>query len=289
MQLFYLLSFVGVVSHAAALPQPAELSEKHSNSVDITLASGLDARSYHPVLNTREDPVTLVSLKRRDDSDGNSGGSGPPSPPLLSPEDIQEVIDKFFKDDDFTSANISSTIDKVGDGAVNFYKDGDKAGKEIGDPAGPLLKRYLERAIYVIVALTGWMEKEAKSILLVTYTVVGEAKYTEIFQTFLTALRESAKLADKKEREVTGAVSNILTKTGTVIENVNTIDTSFKDTFNNRIALFTLLGSPLKDFESTKVLYGQIADVVTSLGKFLTDQQKIHDDIIKALGPPPSK
>ncbi|KAH6587264.1 hypothetical protein BASA50_001397 [Batrachochytrium salamandrivorans] len=116
-------------------PPPASgLSDEYSNGADITFASFLGARSYQPGLNPKEDPVALMSLKRRDDSGGNSDGSGPPSPPLLSPEDIQEVIDKFFKDSDLTSANISSTIDKVGDGAVNFYKDGDKAGKEIGVP-----------------------------------------------------------------------------------------------------------------------------------------------------------
>ncbi|KAH6589385.1 hypothetical protein BASA50_010080 [Batrachochytrium salamandrivorans] len=289
MQLFYLLSFVGVVSHAAALPQPAEISEKHSNNVDTNLAFGLGARSYQPVLNTREDSATLVSLKRRDGSDGNSGGSGPLSPPLFTYEDIQKIIASFFKDSDFSSANISSTIDKVKDGIVSFYKDGEKAGKEIGDPAGPMLARSIERAIYVYVALVGWMQKEENNILLVTYTVLGAAKFREIFRTFMTTLRELAKIADKKEREVTGAVSNILTKTGTVIENVNTIHTSFKDIFAGRIKLFTLLESPLKDFESTKVLYGYISNVVTSIDKFLTDQQKIHDDIIKALEPPPPK
>ncbi|KAH6585018.1 hypothetical protein BASA61_007090 [Batrachochytrium salamandrivorans] len=289
MQLFYLLPFVGVVSHAAALPQPAELSEKHSNNVDITLASLFETRSYQPVLNTREDPVALMSLERRDNSGGNSGGSGPLSPPLLTYEDIQDIIASFFKDSDLTSANISSTIDRVKDGIVSFYKDGEKAEKEIGGTAGRMLKRSIERAIYVIVASSGWLEKEANNILHATYIVVGAAKFDEIFQAFMTALRESRQLIDKKGREVTGAVSNILTKTGTVIENVNTIHTSFKDLFNSRIKLFTLLGSPLKDFESTKILYGYISNVVTSIDKFLTDQQKIHDDIIKALGPPPPK
>ncbi|KAH6576735.1 hypothetical protein BASA60_004369 [Batrachochytrium salamandrivorans] len=286
MQLFYLLSFVVVVSHAAALPQPAELSEKHSNSVDITLASGLEARSYQPELNSHKDSATLVSLKRRDGSGGNGGGSGPLSPPLLTYEDIQDIIASFFKDSDLTSANISSTIDRVKDGIVSFYKDGEKAEKEIGGAAGRMLKRSIERAIYVIVASSGWLEKEANNILHATYIVVGAAKFDEIFQAFMTALRESRQLIDKKGREVTGAVSNILTKTGTVIENVNTIHKAFKDIFNSRIKLFTLLGSPLKDFEATKILYGYISNVVTSIGKFLTDQQKIHDNIIKALEPP---
>ncbi|KAH6569310.1 hypothetical protein BASA62_004967 [Batrachochytrium salamandrivorans] len=239
-------------------PSPSQRGylKQYSSNADITLASGLEARSYQPVLNSHKDSATLMSLERRVDSGGasggNSGGSGPPSPPLLTPEDVKDIIASFFKDNDFSSANISSTIDRVQDGIVGFYKDGEKAEKEIGGTAGAMLKRYLERA-------------------------------------FIAARAESAKLADKKEREVTGAVLNILAKTGTVIENVNTIHTSFGDLFNNRIALFTLLGSPLKDFEATKVLYGYISNAVTSLTKFLADQQNIHDGIIKALEPPPPK
>ncbi|KAH6601547.1 hypothetical protein BASA61_001926 [Batrachochytrium salamandrivorans] len=65
MQFFYLLSFVVVASYAAALPQPAELSEQYSNNVDTTLASILKARSYQPVSNSQKDSATLVSLERR--------------------------------------------------------------------------------------------------------------------------------------------------------------------------------------------------------------------------------
>ncbi|KAH6589004.1 hypothetical protein BASA50_010332, partial [Batrachochytrium salamandrivorans] len=48
MQFFHLFSLVVVASYAAAHPQPAGLSEKHSNNADATLASGLEARSYQP-------------------------------------------------------------------------------------------------------------------------------------------------------------------------------------------------------------------------------------------------
>ncbi|KAH6588305.1 hypothetical protein BASA50_010796 [Batrachochytrium salamandrivorans] len=73
MQFFYLFSFVVVASYAVALPQPAGLSEKYSSNADATLASGLEARSYQPVLNSYKDSATLVSLKRRDDSEGSTG------------------------------------------------------------------------------------------------------------------------------------------------------------------------------------------------------------------------
>ncbi|KAH6594999.1 hypothetical protein BASA61_003938, partial [Batrachochytrium salamandrivorans] len=111
MQLFYLLSFVVVVSHAAALPQPAELSDKYSSNVDITLASFLEARSYQPELNSHKDSATLTSLERRDDSDGGSD-----LPPLLSYGDIQNIISKVFRDEDFSSANMATTIDRAGGG-----------------------------------------------------------------------------------------------------------------------------------------------------------------------------
>ncbi|KAH6583737.1 hypothetical protein BASA60_001304 [Batrachochytrium salamandrivorans] len=70
MQFFHLFSFVVVASYAAALPQPAGLSEKYSNNVDTNLASGLEARSYQPGLNSQKNSATLTLLKRQDDSEG---------------------------------------------------------------------------------------------------------------------------------------------------------------------------------------------------------------------------
>ncbi|KAH6572796.1 hypothetical protein BASA60_006406 [Batrachochytrium salamandrivorans] len=79
MQFLHLFSFVVVASYAAALPQPAGLSEKYSNNVDTTLASGLEARSYQPELNSYKELATSTLLKRRGDSlelpGNNSEGS----------------------------------------------------------------------------------------------------------------------------------------------------------------------------------------------------------------------
>ncbi|KAH6577152.1 hypothetical protein BASA60_004231 [Batrachochytrium salamandrivorans] len=77
MQFLHLFSFVVVASYAAALPQPAGLSEKYSNNVDTNSAPGLEARSYQPGSNSHKDSATLVSLKRR----GNSGSGSFPSSP----------------------------------------------------------------------------------------------------------------------------------------------------------------------------------------------------------------
>ncbi|KAH6588321.1 hypothetical protein BASA50_010780 [Batrachochytrium salamandrivorans] len=98
MQFIHLFSFVVVASYAAALPQPAGLSEKYSNNVDTTLASGLEARSYQPGLNSYKDSATLVSLKRRDDSEGspedNSGSDSSPPADMTPGETPNETPDE---------------------------------------------------------------------------------------------------------------------------------------------------------------------------------------------------
>ncbi|KAH9255845.1 hypothetical protein BASA81_006019 [Batrachochytrium salamandrivorans] len=117
MQFFCLLSFAVVALHAAALPQPAGLSEKYSNSADTNLASGLEARSYQPALNPQQDSVTSMLLKRQDDSEGYSGDDGesdPSSPPVPTSDGIVRKIDGAFKVE-IGSLDLSSTIDEIGD------------------------------------------------------------------------------------------------------------------------------------------------------------------------------
>ncbi|KAH9257547.1 hypothetical protein BASA81_004309 [Batrachochytrium salamandrivorans] len=74
-------------------PQPAGLSEKYSNNVDATLASGLEARSYQPGSNSHKDSATLVSLKRR----GNSGSGSFPSSASAPQNLVFETNDPFGK------------------------------------------------------------------------------------------------------------------------------------------------------------------------------------------------
>ncbi|KAH9263704.1 hypothetical protein BASA83_012883 [Batrachochytrium salamandrivorans] len=99
MSLPYIQYTVEWCQTVVALPQPAELSEQYSNGVDITLASLFETISYQPVLNTRDDSVTLVSLKRRDDSAGSAGGnsgSGTPPPPVSTFEYAKLTIGSAF-------------------------------------------------------------------------------------------------------------------------------------------------------------------------------------------------
>ncbi|KAH9263864.1 hypothetical protein BASA83_012709 [Batrachochytrium salamandrivorans] len=104
----------GSASYAAALPQPAELSEKYSNNVDTTLAYGLEARSYQPGSNSHKESATLMSLERR-------GGSGSRQPPSFPPVPKREYRIPFTNND-VSSENLAFIIGKVRDGAFTFVR-----------------------------------------------------------------------------------------------------------------------------------------------------------------------
>ncbi|KAH6560574.1 hypothetical protein BASA62_010357 [Batrachochytrium salamandrivorans] len=210
----------------------------------------------------------------------------PPPPPLLSPEDIQKIIDHFFNQSDFSSANIASTIDRVKDGVVGFFENGEKAGKEIGGTAGPLLIRYLNRVIYVYVALIGWLEKEANTVFLAIKSALGDEEYYKIIREFVRTCIKLTIDAGRKEDKADEDISNIAKRIGTVIQNVGEIGTLFGEAFNIRIKFFDKLRSPLKDSASSKILYDSMSAMITSVDKFITDQQKIHEEIMKELKPP---
>ncbi|KAH6577532.1 hypothetical protein BASA60_004014 [Batrachochytrium salamandrivorans] len=219
MQFFHLFSFAVVASHAAALPQPAELSEKYSNNADPNLASGLSARSYQPVSNTREDSDTLGDL---------------------------------------SFANISSTIDNVGDGNAEISENGEKVVTKIVGPAGGLLAKYLRRSTFVVLD-------------------------------FSRAVVESISGADTKEAESDDLIANILKDTSAVVQDVEAAIKLLIETVVILLKPFDTLKTLMSKSEKVKILYDQISSMMESLTKFTAEQKKLHDKIINELKAAPPK
>ncbi|KAH6586003.1 hypothetical protein BASA50_000946 [Batrachochytrium salamandrivorans] len=290
MQFFHLFSFAVVASYAAAFPQPAELSKRYSNNIDVDLASGLEARSYQPGFNSQGDSATLVSLERRGNSGKPSGGnSGSGIPPPPGPVDIQKILDDAFKRGDFSSANISSTIDKVGDGMVRLYKDGPKAGAAVGGLAGEMLTRYIGKVDYVDTAIDRWMEIEFSNIIYAIKLAMGQVEFSKIAKDFFITLGALEVEIGINERDAVIAISNIVKHINTPIQNVETMHALFELALNVRMQSVDRLRSKLEGYEVVKVLYGYLSKLVASIEKFILDQQELYKEIIKALKAPPPK
>ncbi|KAH9267633.1 hypothetical protein BASA83_009848 [Batrachochytrium salamandrivorans] len=281
MQFFYLFSFVAVVSHAAALPQPAGLSEKYSNSADTNLASGLQARSYQPGLNSYKESATLVSLERRGDSEGSSGeNSGSDSPPS-SDTTPEKKFSPPFTEETVNSMALASTIDNVGDGIAGFYEDGDKAGQMLRGDAGDLLTKYLRRASYVNAAIRNWVNNFLPGIFVLIKSSLSDERYSTSLSNFINTYNQSKVEFREGLDGILGATSNIANDVGLVAENLQTINQSFESTFYNRIGVFWLLKLQLIKFKAGRTLDGHLATIIKSVEGFYDNQNKLHAEIIE--------
>ncbi|KAH9255843.1 hypothetical protein BASA81_006017 [Batrachochytrium salamandrivorans] len=283
MQFFYLFSFVVAASYAVALPQPAGLSEKYSSNVDATLASGLEARSYQPGLNSYKTSATLMSLKRRDDYEGSSeedsGSDLSPLPDTTSNEPFSDP----FTEDEISSENLASTINRAEDSDVNTFKGGELAGQRIGGTVGGRLARYLRRNAYVNVALSQWSHESVNDILGLIRFNSGEGEHFEVEPGFTKKIKDLEDKSDEGVNAMIDATSKIAKDDDSVIENVRNTRRSFKLTFKSRKELLRMLMSKLRLFEDGADLLGQLNDVTTSLDEFFAEQKKLYGKIIRRL------
>ncbi|KAH6565108.1 hypothetical protein BASA50_001736 [Batrachochytrium salamandrivorans] len=312
MQFFHLFSFVVVASYAAALPQPARLSEKYSSNVDTNLASGLGARSYQPGLNSKKESATLMSLKRRDDSEGSSGensgsdpspppdttsndsegsseensGTDPSPPPVTTPD--EPFIDPFTEDK-ISSENLASTINNVGDGVVNLFKDGELLIQRIADSVRDRVARYLRRHAYANVALRRWSDEVAPNIVEFIKSGLDEDEYTRIEPKLTKTTNELKDDLLKGLNAVHDATTKILSNDGSVIENMQKIEESFHSATSSRVSLLWALRARLGIFIAGKTLQVQLDNVIQSVGEFLEEQQKLHGEIMENLKAEPSQ
>ncbi|KAH6579848.1 hypothetical protein BASA82_000392 [Batrachochytrium salamandrivorans] len=275
MQFFHLFSFVVVASYAVALPQPAGLSEKYSNSADTNLVSGLEARSYQPGLNSQKDSATLTLLKRQDDSDFDpffSSTSGP-----------NGTVGSDFTEDDVSSENLASTINKVGDDVHIFFKDGEKIADKIGGYAGGLIRKCFRRHAYVNVAIRRWVQASLSDIRGFIESSLGEDEYSKIEPEFTESIERLKGKFKEELISIVDTATKILNNEGSDIENVEKISASFGQALFSRVGLLLALESKLASFGNGATLGGQLSDVTTSVNDFMVNQSEPDYEMMQAL------
>ncbi|KAH6596598.1 hypothetical protein BASA50_005004, partial [Batrachochytrium salamandrivorans] len=287
MQFFHLFSFVVVASYAAALPQPAGQSEKYSNNVDTNSASGLEARSYQPVFNSRRDSATLVSLKRRDDSEGSAednseGSTGDNSEGSVGKDSVQ-ANDALRAKAELEFKDLASTIDKIRDGAYTFLGDVEKVKQKIDGPLGDMVAKYLGKATYLNDALERWEENSELGILGFIGSGLGEDKYSEIELDLTEELEKWNHDAREGSNEIFNYTTKIADNDGSTIRNFQKIHDSFGNAVHNRIDSLGKLKELLGEFESGKTLEVQLADIIQSVKDFYKEQRKFSFKILKGL------
>ncbi|KAH6589036.1 hypothetical protein BASA50_010320 [Batrachochytrium salamandrivorans] len=275
MQFFYLFSLVVAVSYAAALPRPAGLSEKYSNSANTTLASGLEARSYQPVLNSYKDSATLMSLKRRDDS---GSGSSLPSDTTPNETDDPSFIDRFTD-----TINLASKIVTAINHDSIFFDEGRLAAQKIDGPVAEIVAKYLRRDVYVAFVLSKWVDKSVLGIRDYIKSGLGENEYSKIEPDLTKDIKKLEYDFKVGYDEILVYISKIAKGDGTVTYNFQKVDTLFEDFFYGNMEFIRKLRFQLEKFEAGETLKKSLADIVGAVNDFILNQSVLCHKIIKGL------
>ncbi|KAH6574963.1 hypothetical protein BASA50_005043 [Batrachochytrium salamandrivorans] len=321
MQFFYMFSFVVAVSYAAALPQPAELSEKYSNNADATLASGLETRSYQPGLNSYKESATLTSLERRDDSkndrefddseydseengewvygfenwgdledykddyeDDSEGSSGENSgfdSFLLSTSDSNEIINSPFSYRNVSTENLAFTISNVGDGIVNLYSDGEKIEQMISGKYREIAAKYIRRHVYVNLAIRQWVHKSTPIILDKIKDIYGEDEYSKEGPEITEKIKKWEDKSRERSIEIIATTTKILNKSGSVSNNLKKIGLSFQTTLGGCMDLIWKLVNLVRHSSRGQTLMKYLGGISRGIWAFFEEQSALHFKIIK--------
>ncbi|KAH6560735.1 hypothetical protein BASA62_010305 [Batrachochytrium salamandrivorans] len=287
------------------MPQPSPSQQgylkKYSNNVDTNLASGLEARSYQPVLNSYKESATLMSLKRRDDSEGspedNSGesaedtsggssednsevsvgddsGSDSSSPSATTPEiDIQEINPHLEKAES-DSLMLSSTINEVEDGIVDAPENLKSAGEAIRGGPGEKLIEYVQKATYVSGALKDWVEDAVKEIILVVEDSFDLTEHSKAVESLWKTKEKLIKEIDECLKEIIITLAKIARKTGPSRLRLKTIRVSFEHVFLMHTEFFGELQTQLANVENSKKINECLSNAIGSLTQFVEKIKK---------------
>ncbi|KAH6567783.1 hypothetical protein BASA62_005903 [Batrachochytrium salamandrivorans] len=256
MQFFYLLSFVVVASYAAARPQPAGLSEKHSDNADATLASGLEARSYQPGLNSTKSRLLWCHWN---DEAAETGS-------LFLPFMIGEIREGF----------------------VDVPKNVLAAGKAVGR-TDYWLVNYLNKSLYAANILKEWVEATEKSLVAVIKAGLDGKEYSKVEPLLKDASEKLAADASYNLQQVTAAVSAIGEKTGPVKPEVDAVHAAFVRVFDAYKLYLATLQLQLVRFEAGRTLNRHLSVGVQSLAGFSLRQEELYAEIIEKLETAPSQ
>ncbi|KAH6568142.1 hypothetical protein BASA60_008756 [Batrachochytrium salamandrivorans] len=249
-------------------PSPSQQSYLKStrHSVDTTLASGLEARSYQPGLNSYKDSPTLISLERRDDSEGSSKEIVDLTHPLRLTRLLTILRDRLEKIVDLTHPLHLTRL-------LTILRDCQKKIVNLTH----------------LVHLTRLLKMESASplsgaiIIAFIKSNLGEDEYFKIKPHLPNIAQGLEDESDAGYTAINDTTSRILEDNGSVTENFQNINRSFRRTFDSRWELLGVLRLQLNRFKAGNTLEVQLNGVAASLYRFYIEQQKLYKEIMEKL------
>ncbi|KAH6562451.1 hypothetical protein BASA62_009127, partial [Batrachochytrium salamandrivorans] len=261
-----------------------------------------------PAFNSQKGSATLVSLKRRDDSEDDSEFDD-------SDDDFEEDSEfddsGYDYDDDYDedselenikfefegaldeaeldSRVLSFIIKRSEDDYFNVPENVKTAGAAVSGDTGDLLVKYLENALYLNENLKPWVEESEENLYIVIKSGLGDEEYSKVEPSLKEAKEKLIANADDNRKEVADALLVIGEKTGSDKQEMETIHASFGRVFDACRVYLGVLNPQLDKFKAGKLIHGHLSDADKNLVEFSQNQQKLYDEITQGLKDTPSE
>ncbi|KAH9263599.1 hypothetical protein BASA83_013010 [Batrachochytrium salamandrivorans] len=224
-----------------------------------------------------------MSLKRRDDSEGSSGenSGSDPSPP--SATTFKPRIGDGFTKEEILTINIASTIDRAINGDYTMLYMQEDAGNKIGGRIGSMVAEYIGISTHVIDVLIRWDQGSMSGIRDFIKSGLGDEKYSEVEQSLTEKIKDFEYVSNDESKAINTTTEDIIDRRGTVTENIQKIDNSFRLIVNSQVLLLLKLKDLLGRFDDGKTLEGHVSDINRSLSDFYKYRNRLSFKLMSNL------
>ncbi|KAH9247984.1 hypothetical protein BASA81_014397 [Batrachochytrium salamandrivorans] len=270
MQFFHLFSFVVVASYAAALPQPAGLSEKYSNNTILRESSEDDSED-----NSEDDDENDNEDDDEYDDEYDDEDDGGPESPLEEAES-----DLWF---------LSVIMDQNTVGGSKVPANVKAAGAAVGGDAEKALVEYLKRTLHVSKELKKWVDVSGDNLGTAIKSGLSGKEYANVESSLKEAKDKLTADVSDNLQQVNAALSVIAETPGSAKQEMETVHAALEHVFDAYKVYSEVLNSQMGRVEASETIQGYFSEASASFVTFASRRQDLYDEVTQKLEAAPSE
>ncbi|KAH6574459.1 hypothetical protein BASA50_008149 [Batrachochytrium salamandrivorans] len=157
------------------------------------------------------------------------------------------------------------------------------AGNKIGGRIGTMVAEYIGISTHVVGVLRRWDQGSMYGIRDFIKSGLGDEKYSEVEQSLTEKLKDFEYVSNDEAKAINITTEDIIDRRGTVTENIQKIDNSFRLIVHSQVLLLLKLKDLLGRFDDGKTLEGHVSDINRSLDAFYKYRNRLSFKLMNSL------
>ncbi|KAH6600493.1 hypothetical protein BASA50_002266 [Batrachochytrium salamandrivorans] len=157
------------------------------------------------------------------------------------------------------------------------------AGNKIGGHIGSMVAEYIGISTHVDAVLNRWVKNSMYGIRDFIKSGLGDEKYSEVEQDLTNKIKDFEYVSNDESKAINTTTEHIIDSPGTVAEDLQKIDNSFRLIVNSQTLLLLKLKDLLGRFDDGKTLKGHVSDINRSLDAFYKYRNRLSFKLMSNL------